>query len=128
MPEPGQFYSNEEYYAALFHEMGHSTGHQARLNREGITNHGSFGDHLYSLEELVAEFTSCFLCTDLGILDPRENSAAYLDNWSRQLKDKRRMLIEAASKAKKAVVYINKGKEKDNDKQSESLLGQRQEG
>jgi antirestriction protein ArdC len=44
-----------------------------------------------SREELVAEFTSSYLCAEAGI-DPAtiENSAAYIENWSRVLKDDRR--------------------------------------
>jgi len=33
MPMIGQFESAEEYYSAMFHECGHSTGHRTRLDR-----------------------------------------------------------------------------------------------
>ena len=33
MPDAKAFYSPEEYYSTLFHELAHSTGHKSRLNR-----------------------------------------------------------------------------------------------
>ncbi|NTV47214.1 MAG: hypothetical protein HGB11_11990 [Chlorobiales bacterium] len=48
-------------YSTLFHELAHSTGHQSRLLREGITRNWGFGSHEYSEEELVAEMSASFL-------------------------------------------------------------------
>jgi antirestriction protein ArdC len=61
-------------------ELVHSTGHSSRLNREfGL----SFGDDLYSREELVAEMGAAFLCAIAGISNERteKNTTAYLQNW-----------------------------------------------
>jgi antirestriction protein ArdC len=38
MPERTCFDSVEEYYSTLFHELAHSTGHPARLNRSSLTD------------------------------------------------------------------------------------------
>jgi len=107
MPKPESFYSNAEYYATLFHELGHSTGHESRLNRK-LGN--SFGSHDYSKEELVAEFTSAFLCAQakLDVDYPKlfDNSASYLKSWIKVLKDNPKWLISAASQAQKASNYI----------------------
>tara|TARA_R100000808_G_scaffold1300_1_gene6053 strand:+ start:193 stop:1122 length:930 start_codon:yes stop_codon:yes gene_type:complete len=111
MPKREKFEGNSEYYSTLFHEMGHSTGHKDRLSREGVTGINFFGSHEYSKEELVAEFTACFLCSHIGIEDTRENSAAYLKGWVSKLKDNPKMLIQASGKAKKAADYILGNKE-----------------
>jgi len=52
VPKIGLFDSPEEFYATLFHEGIHSTGHKSRLNRQFGDG---FGTEQYSKEELVAE-------------------------------------------------------------------------
>ena len=106
VPNKEDFDSNEEYYSTLFHEMIHATGHQSRLNREGVTNPTYFGSHEYSKEELVAEFGNCFLCAECGIENTFDNSAAYIQNWLQALKDDKKLLISASGLAKKAAQYI----------------------
>ncbi len=107
MPQKESFKGEEEYYATLFHEMGHSTGHASRLNREGIVNFDTFGSHQYSKEELVAEFTSCYLCGNADILPTiQDNSVAYIQSWSKKLRDDKKLIISACSKATKAADYI----------------------
>ncbi|WP_235420870.1 zincin-like metallopeptidase domain-containing protein [Jeotgalibacillus soli] len=75
----------KEYYSTVFHEMIHSTGHSSRLARTGITTAGvTFGDEVYSKEELVAEMVAAMLCRvaeiDNNII---ENSASYIKSWLR---------------------------------------------
>ena len=107
MPQKESFKGEEEYYATLFHEMGHSTGHGTRLNREGVVNFDHFGSHQYSKEELVAEFTSCYLCGESNILpNIQDNSVAYIQSWSKALKDDKKLIIGACSKATRAADYI----------------------
>ncbi|KAB2329418.1 ArdC family protein [Bacillus mesophilum] len=98
----------EEHYSVLFHEMIHSTGHQTRLKRKGITTAGvAFGDEVYSKEELVAELGASMLCGVAGIDNHTiENSASYIQSWLRQLKDDSRMIVQAAAQAQKAADYI----------------------
>ena len=60
-------YDTEEYYSVLFHELTHSTGHQTRLNRDGVTKPVHFASHEYSKEELVAEMGACFLSSITGV-------------------------------------------------------------
>ena len=68
IPAPSTFYSPEDYYHTLFHEMTHATGHGSRLDREGVTNPVKFGSERYSKEELIAELGAAFLSNEAGIL------------------------------------------------------------
>lgn len=107
MPKKETFINEEEYYSTMFHELAHSTGHQKRLNREGVANHHMFGSHEYSKEELVAEFTSCFLSGEAGILSKvKDNSTAYIQSWSKKLRQDKKLIISACSNATKASDYI----------------------
>jgi antirestriction protein ArdC len=107
MPERTRFDSVEEYYSTLFHELAHSTGHPARLNRSSLTDFERFGDHNYSREELVAEMGAAFLAGYCGIENRTiDNSAAYLANWLDTLKNDSRMVLVAASQAQKAADLI----------------------
>lgn len=106
MPALGQFDAPNSFYGTLFHELGHWTGHETRLKREGITTPHAFGSENYSKEELVAELTSAFVCESLGINGNLESSAAYLDNWLRKLKEEPKMLLTSATAAQKAANLI----------------------
>ena len=109
MPIKTSFDSEREYYCTLFHEMIHSTGHFARLNRKGIAELSSFGGHEYSKEELIAEMGAAMLCAEAGIENSTiENSAAYISNWLTALKQKSnfRLVVDAASAAQKAIDLI----------------------
>jgi antirestriction protein ArdC len=95
--------SPEEYYSTLFHELTHSTGHEARLNREGIVEGHRFGDELYSREELIAEMGAAMLCGVAGIEQVTlPNSAAYLAHWIGALKGDAKLLVSAAGAAQRA--------------------------
>lgn len=53
VPHLSQFVSMVEYYATLYHEICHSTGHVSRLARPGVIDFPTFASHEYSKEELV---------------------------------------------------------------------------
>jgi antirestriction protein ArdC len=109
MPLLGRFESAEAYYATLFHELSHASGHASRLNRESLLKHDEFGGPEYSREELVAEMGAAFLGMEADIvLDRHEQSAAYLTGWLTVLKAKenRRWIVTAAGLAAKAADYI----------------------
>jgi antirestriction protein ArdC len=109
LPNHEQFRSPEDYYATLFHELTHSTGHKSRLDREGVTQLCPFGTTNYSKEELIAEMGAAYLCGFAGIENKPallENSAAYLNSWIRKLKGDSRLIISAAAQAQKAIDYI----------------------
>lgn len=107
MPNQEWFKSDEEYYATLFHELAHSTGHQSRLSRKTIVEPNGFGTNPYAKEELVAEMTAAFLAGHCGILPAVEqNSAAYLMGWLKRLHEDSSLLISAGSQAQRAFDYI----------------------
>jgi len=104
MPDRGYFENAPEYYSTLFHEMGHATGHRLRLNRD---LKGGFGSESYGKEELVAEMTSAFLCARCGIdNDVIDNQAAYLRGWIKAVQEDARLVVSAASQARKAADMI----------------------
>src|SRR6185503_2654853 len=91
MPSAEQFRTGEDYYSVLFHELTHSTGHESRLNRKGVSGSegewSAFGSTPYAKEELVAEMGAAFLCGQAGIVERTiENSAAYVQSWLTRLR------------------------------------------
>jgi len=107
LPQPERFHTPEAYYSVRFHEMGHSTGHASRLARESLTKISPFGSHEYAEEELVAEFTACFLAGEAGIERAvSENSAAYLRHWASKLREDKRLVVTAAQRAQKGADLI----------------------
>lgn len=108
MPKLEQFKTVEAYYLTYFHELTHSTGHQSRLNREGIVKPAKFKSDRYSREELVAEIGAAFLAGHTGIAGEEEieNSAAYLQGWLKALQADKKLIFKAAADAQKAVNYI----------------------
>jgi antirestriction protein ArdC len=95
-----------EFYSTLFHEIGHSTGHKSRCNRDGIDNFDHFGSEQYAKEELVAELTSAFLCAEAGIDNTLQNSAAYIANWKSRLQDDPNLIVRASGQAQKAMDFV----------------------
>ena len=106
LPVFGDFASADGYYSTAFHELGHWTGHESRLNREFGKR---FGDDAYAFEELVAELTAAFVCGSQGFASvERDDHAAYLANWIRVLKADSGAFVTAASQAQKAADLILK--------------------
>ncbi len=113
----------EEYYSTLFHELVHSTGHPARLNRfeagPGATAE-KFGSEKYSFEELVAELGAGMLCGVCGIESRTlDNSTAYVQGWLKTLQNDKTMIVKAASKAQKAADYIQGIKKEEEKEEAE---------
>lgn len=106
MPRREQFKSAELFYAVLFHELGHSTGHASRLGRFDAVHDHTFASNDYSKEELVAEMTSAFVCAEVGIQTTLENSAAYIASWLAALNNDKSLVVKAAGAAAKAAQYI----------------------
>ena len=110
MPELNAYKDSESFYATLFHELAHSTGHPSRLNRQGIAGPIEFGSQDYSLEELIAEISASFLCAFTQIENKViDNSVAYLNSWISKLSNDKYMIIKAASQAQKAFNMIVNG-------------------
>jgi antirestriction protein ArdC len=99
-----------EFYSTHFHEFGHATGHKSRLAR-GVGGLAIVGEEAYAEEELVAELTAAFVGAELQ-LDGRCQHAEYLGHWFKRLEDDTRYFYKAASKAKKAVAWLQKAAER----------------
>src|SRR5215469_15816867 len=90
-----------------YRHNAHASGHSKRLNRDSITEAAPFGSAIYSVEEIVAEMTAAYLCGITGIENRTiDNSAAYVANWLRHLRDQRKLIIHAAAQAQRACDYI----------------------
>ncbi len=103
LPEKGQFPSAEKFYATALHEIGHSSGHPNRLNRD-LTH--PFGSDGYAKEELRAEIASMILGDALGIGHDPSQHAAYVGSWIKVLKDDPMEIFRAAADAEKIQHYV----------------------
>jgi antirestriction protein ArdC len=107
LPRRPYFRSDESYYATLFHELVHSTGHPSRLNRKGLNEMSEFGSEPYSFEELVAEIGACYLESHAGIAKAEfEQNVSYIKGWLKKFKDDKRFVVEAAALAQKASDFV----------------------
>jgi len=103
MPTFESFSSAGGYYATKLHELSHWTGHESRLKREMS---GGFGSKKYAYEELIAELSSAFVCSELGISSELPNHASYIDGWIEILKDDKKIFFKAAADARKAADWL----------------------
>ena len=109
MPPFARFRSPADFHLSRFHELVHSTGHEKRVGRKGITEGDGFRGKKYSFEELIAEMGAAFLGAEAGIdCDGQSQSSAYIKSWLDVLKapDHRRWIVQAANQAAKAVDFI----------------------
>ncbi|MEZ4447681.1 MAG: zincin-like metallopeptidase domain-containing protein [Polyangiaceae bacterium] len=108
IPPRDAFESSEAYYATLFHELTHSTGHASRLARPAVMDVAAFASsHDYGKEELVAELGAAFLCARAGIAAKTlHNAASYLDHWLGVLEADPSLLVGAAQHAQHAADWI----------------------
>lgn len=120
LPNRDKFFSTQEFYQTALHELGHSTGHETRLNRS-IEN--SFGSSDYALEELRAEIASMFMEQDLEIevdAEHKRNNSAYISSWKQEIKDNPNALFMAISDADKIAKYVSlKASQKKNEQEVE---------
>lgn len=103
MPDFGRFRDASNYYATLLHELTHWTAHPSRLARD-LT--GRFGTDAYAAEELVAELGAAFMCADHAVRGELQH-ASYIASWLRVLKQDKRAIFTAASKAQQAADHLN---------------------
>ncbi|MDC8102686.1 zincin-like metallopeptidase domain-containing protein [Chryseobacterium rhizosphaerae] len=104
IPEKKFFISEDRYYATLFHEIIHWTGHESRLNRN---LKGHYDVTSYSFEELIAEMGSMLICLQFGITSEFINSVRYLKSWSVNNSENRTENIKKAFVlSKKAKKYL----------------------
>jgi antirestriction protein ArdC len=107
LPPRELFISAEEEVATRLHEYSYATGSPKRLNRKSITEAAPFGSPTYSFEELIAEMSAAYLCTEAGISPAvLANQAAYIQGWLAKLRSDKRMVVAAAAQAQRAADYI----------------------
>lgn len=120
LPNREKFFSMQEFYSTALHELGHSTGHESRLNRN-IEN--LFGTPDYALEELRAEIASMFIEQDLEIqvdAEHKRNNSAYIAAWKQEIKDNPNALFTAITDADKIAKFVSlKVQQKNNQVQNE---------
>ena len=110
MPPLESFESPDVYYATLFHELVHATGHESRLHRSrwpgmGLWLHEYVTDYAY--EELVAELGAAMLCEELGVdQDHLDATAGYVASWLEVLRNDRDMVLVASRQAAAAYEYV----------------------
>lgn len=105
-PPREAFKNLHEFYGTNFHEIGHSTGHESRLNRDMT---GAFGSEKYAIEELRAELAAMFLEQDLEIAVSEkhiENNSRYIKDWHDEIKENPDALFTAIADADKIARYI----------------------
>lgn len=105
MPSKVLFSKNRDYFAVLFHELIHWTGHESRCKRK----FGKFGDDAYAFEELVAELGSSFISSRLSLVKSvRKESISYICSWLGNFSEEEfiKILEQAALHANKASNYI----------------------
>lgn len=115
MPHRGYFERTQDFYAVLFHEMAHSSGHSSRLNRFKVEETSEDALIRYGFEELVAEIAACMLGSEARI-DPLvvDNQVAYLKGWRETISADPTLMLRAASAAQKAFNFMcpeEKGRE-----------------
>ena len=107
MPEISSFHDAERFYATLFHELIHATGHADRCDRTTEKKGAKFGNAAYAKEELCAEIGSAMLGMQVGFKPGHiEDSAAYVESWLQVLKSDKRAIIRASAAAQKAADYL----------------------
>lgn len=111
MPNYVQFKNDDEYYATLFHELGHATSDIIDLNyKKELTSK----EEKKAYEEIVVEIASVLLCCEFNIKYVSvQNNKAYVQNWLKHLKNKENdYLMKAIKDAYKISSYIMKEKNK----------------
>ncbi len=127
IPNREDFLDMNEFYSTALHEIGHSTGHESRLNRK-LEN--GFGTEDYAVEELKAEIASLFMEQDLEIQVSEkhiENNSRYIKSWHDRIAEDPNVLFTAISDADKISKYvIEKERQaiKDNDTEYYAIVQQ----
>lgn len=103
LPPREGFPRQEDYYEVALHEVGHSTGHPSRLNRDLS---GRFGSPEYAREELRAQMCSLYLTAELGVPFNPERHAAYQGSWITALKGDKNEIFRAARDAEMMADYV----------------------
>lgn len=107
MPLAKSFDSMEDYYKVYFHELSHWTGHEERLNR-GLKRWSKETKEDYSIEEMVAEMCSTYLCSETGIMreDFIDQTASYVRHYEKLVANQPDAFLKACRMAEKAYKFL----------------------
>jgi len=100
MPCKTKFISEENYYATLLHEIAHSTMAKHRLDRQ---------TKIYATEELIAELSSAFLCSQFN-LTGKLGHTAYIQSWLKSLKEDKKYIFKVVGQARQICDYLQQFK------------------
>ena len=117
LPERSQFKNAEGYYQTALHEVGHSTGHKSRMNRESLRQgiDDGFGSEAYAREELRAEISAMMSSDRLGVAYEPQHATAYVKGWVEVLKDDPKEIHRAAAEAGRISDYVCEAPERQRD-------------
>lgn len=107
MPQREAFFTAEDYYSTLGHELSHATGAASRLNRPMDSLYANAES--YALEELRAEIASTYFCAELGVNisdKALESHQAYVASWLKAIKEDHNALFAALKDADKIADYM----------------------
>ena len=107
LPEREQFASANGYYQTALHELGHATGHPARMDRDTLrAGAGKFGSVEYAREELRAEMSAMMTGERVGVGHDPGRGAAYVEGWLKALDQDPKEMYKAAADAQKISDYL----------------------
>jgi len=98
MPERAHFESTEKYLQAAIHQLAHWSGHESRLNRP---MEGKFASPEYAREEMRAAIAAILIGGELKIGHQFGQQSAYMNSFSRILKDDPFEIARASRDAQK---------------------------
>ena len=115
LPERAQFKNAAGYYQTALHEVGHSTGHRDRMNRESLQQgiKDGFGSEAYAREELRAEISAMMSSDRLGVAYEPQHGTAYVKGWVEVLKNDPKEIYKAAAEAGRISDYVCKAPERE---------------
>lgn len=104
VPPKSVYAVEERWYADLVHEMAHSTGSEARMDR----NLSSGKIDVRAREELVAELAGATVCTMLGVQTGiQEHNLGCLKAWSSAISDNPAVIYSAVNDAARVAELIS---------------------
>ena len=107
LPEREQFASANGYYQTALHELGHATGHPARMDRDTLkAGAGHFGSTEYAREELRAEMSAMMTGERVGVGHDGSRGAAYVKGWLKAIDDDPKEIYKAAADAQNISDYL----------------------
>jgi antirestriction protein ArdC len=99
LPHRERFGSLGAYYETALHELAHWTEPRQKYDREQLG---------YAMCELIAEMSSCFTATEIGIPqgEALENHASYVKSWLDAMKGDASYIFKASRMASATADYL----------------------